>query len=243
MIKKGKTVLNGIPKVALVINDQEPNKVIKPLPVDFLEIRVDQFQSHAIAYIEKSIRARKALGIPLILTVRNAKEEGGKARISDAAKLKIFVALLSLVEGIDIELKSPIISQVIPLAKKNKKFVIVSSHNFKKTPAAAVLEKILKDAVKKGADIVKIAAKANALADVNRLWQFTLRHQKDNVITMSLGRIGSISRLTFPAAGSLLTYSYVGRPSAPGQLPFAVLQKRLRLYYPKYGAPPTKNRF
>lgn len=111
---------------------------------------------------------------------------------------------------------------------------IVSSHNFKGAPRHAELEKVFKNALEKGAGIVKIAAKADSLDDVNRLMQFTARHKKHNVITMSLGSIGSISRLTFPSAGSLLTYSYAGRPSAPGQIPLDVLQEHLRLYYPEY---------
>lgn len=234
MIKLGKTSLNSTPRVAIAITDKEPNENIKSLCVDVLEVRVDQFQSYDIDHIKGNILKRKEIGVPLILTIRNAKEEGGKSHISDPTKLKIFESVAPLVDAIDIELNSPIISKVISLAKKNKNLIIVSSHNFKDTPRNTGLEKVFKNAFKKGADIVKIATKANSLDDVNRLMQFTVRHKKHNVITMSLGSVGSISRLTFPSAGSLLTYSYVGQPSAPGQIPLDVLQEHLRLYYSEY---------
>ena len=122
----------------------------------------------------------------------------------------------------------------IKLARKYRKTVIVSSHNFQKTPGSSILEKTLKASLKKGADIVKIAAKANSLSDVKRLMEFTAKHRKQNIITMSLGDVGSISRLIFPGAGSLLTYGYLTKPFGPGQLPVDVLCKLLRIYYPGY---------
>ncbi len=234
MIKLGNTSLNSIPKIAVAIKDEVTNETIKSLHVDVLELRVDQFADLDIEYIANNIRERKDNGPALILTVRNTESEGGKSDISDDKKLEIFQAVTPLVDAIDIELRSPIISEVIDFAKKNKKLVIVSSHNFTDTPEAAILEDVLQEALKKGADIVKIAAQANSIEDVNQLMMFTMRHKEDNVITMSLGNIGSISRLTFPSVGSLLTYSYIGQPSAPGQIPLERLQKDLRLYYPKY---------
>lgn len=234
MIKLGNTSLNSIPKIAVAIKGEVTNKTIKSLHVDVLELRVDQFADLNIEYIEDNIREWKDSGPALILTVRNSESEGGKSDISDDKKLEIFQAVTPLVDAIDIELRSPIISEVIDFAKKNKKLVIVSSHNFNDTPEAAILEGVLQEALKKGADIVKIAAQANSIEDVNQLMMFTLKHKDDNVITMSLGSIGSISRLTFPSVGSLLTYSYVGQPSAPGQIPLERLQQDLRLYYPKY---------
>ena len=234
MINLGHTSLNSIPKIAVAIKDKVTKETIKSLHVDVLELRVDQFADLDIEYIVNDIRERKDIGPALILTVRNAESEGGKSDISDDKKLEIFQAVTPLVDAIDIELSSPIISKIIDLAKKNKKLVIVSSHNLTDTPEDAILEGVLQDAVKKGADIVKVATQANSIEDVNQLMMFTLKHKDDNVITMSLGNIGSISRLTFPSVGSLLTYSYIGQPSASGQVPLERLQQDLRLYYPKY---------
>ena len=234
MIKLGNTSFNGIPKIAVAIKDEVTNETIKSLHVDVLELRVDQYANLDIEYIVNNVRERKDSGPALILTVRNTESEGGKSGISDDKKLEIFQAVTPLVDAIDIELSSPIVSEVIDLAKKNNKLVIVSSHNFTNTPEVSVLEDVLKDAIKKGADIVKVATQANSIEDVNQLMMFTLKHKDSNVITMSLGSVGSISRLTFPSVGSLLTYSYIGQPLAPGQIPLERLQKDLRLYYPKY---------
>lgn len=234
MIKLGTTSLNSAPRIAVAITDKESNETLMSLHIDVLEVRIDRFENLELDYIKNNILERKNTKIPLILTIRNDKAEGGKSKILDETKLSIFEGITPIVDAIDIELSSLVISKVIKIAKKYKKTVIVSSHNLKETPKENILESILKKAIAKGADIVKIAARANSLDDVNKLMQFTLKHKKDNVITMALGSIGSISRLTFPSVGSLLTYSHLTQPSAPGQLPLDILQRHLRLYYPSY---------
>ena len=234
MIKLGIQNLNDAPRIAVAISDEERNKALLSMHIDILELRADHFKNLSLEHIRKNILERKKTKIPLILTVRNDKAEGGKGHISDQTKLKIFEVATPLVDAIDIELRSAIISKVIAIAKKNKKTVIVSTHNFKETPKEGDLENILNKSIAKGADMVKIAAWAKSLDDVFRLMRFTLEHRHNYLITMSLGTIGSVSRLTFPSVGSLLTYSHLTRPSAPGQIPLKILQQHLRLYYPKY---------
>ena len=63
-------------QIALVITDQETNAQIKSLGVGLLEIRVDLFKKLDPAYILAQIQKRKLLRIPLLLTVRNQKNEG-----------------------------------------------------------------------------------------------------------------------------------------------------------------------
>ncbi len=77
MIKIGKTELGKIPRIAVTVGDREDNKLIKPLFVDIVEIRVDQFKKIDPAYVKNSIEKRIKIGVPLILTIRS-KEEGGR---------------------------------------------------------------------------------------------------------------------------------------------------------------------
>ena len=233
MIKIGKIELGKIPRIAIAVTDKEENKIIKSLFVDILEIRVDQFKKLDPEYIHKIIANRKKIRVPLILTIRN-KEEGGQRDISDELKLKIFRENISLVDAVDIELKSPILTELIKIAKKNKKIVIISSHNFKLTPNDKILKDVLSEAKKRGANLVKIAVKANRSEDVTRLLKFTMENKAKNLIIISLGEIGTISRLVFPAVGSLITYAYVSRPSGLGQRSFEELKEHLRIYYPRY---------
>lgn len=233
MVKIGKRELGKIPAMALAVGDQEDAKALKSACADLLEIRVDQFSRIDPASIRGIIKERKKIGIPLILTIR-AKEEGGEKIIPDELKARIFRENISLVDAIDIELRSAILPEVVKAARESGKTIIVSTHNLKITPSDRTLRGILSKAKKAGAHIVKIAAMANKEEDVNRLARFTIENKSKNITTISLGKIGSISRLAFPGMGSLITYTFVGRPSGLGQVRLNNLREHLRVYYPKY---------
>lgn len=233
MLKIGKIELGRIPRLAVTTSDREDNRQIKSLFIDILEIRVDQFKNTDPAYVQNVIKKRKKMGLPLILTVRSY-EEGGQKDISDELKLTIFKENIPLVDAVDIELKSPVLSEVARSARKNKKIVIVSWHNLKMTPNDKILKDTLDKAKRSGAHLVKIAVKANKAEDLTRLMRWTIENRSKNIITISLGKIGSISRLVFPGLGSLLTYAYINKPSGLGQRPVDELRGHLRAYYPQY---------
>ncbi len=228
MTKPNTNTTNLHPKIAVTVRDDVDIETVQSLKVDILELRVDQFSNLNIDHIIFTIKAWRDAGIFLLLTVRNSAIEGGEDNcVSDEKKLEIFQEATSLVEAVDIELTSPIKSKVIALAKQNKKLIIVSSHNFVETPTKAALNVILHKSFEYKADIVKIAAQANSFHDVITLIHFTLEHKNKKIITIALGSIGSISRLVFPLLGSLWTYSYIDKPSAPGQIPIEKIQKHL----------------
>ena len=231
MLTIGKTKLGKIPRIAVSVADGPDGGPAKSLGADILEIRVDQFKSLDPGHVRAVIASKKKLGLPLILTVRS-KEEGGQKDISDEAKLNIFKENIASVDAVDIELKSPILAGVVKLAKKNKKVIIVSWHNFKSTPGGKFLEGTLAKARGSGADIVKLAVKANKISDVVELAGFARKNRAKNLIVISLGKIGSVSRLLFPMFGSLITYAYIKKPSGPGQMPLEDLRKSLHLYCP-----------
>ena len=230
MIKIGGLQLGRIPGIALSVSDREDNGKIKKSGADLLELRVDSFSRLDGAYVTAKIKERKKNKLPLILTIRS-KKEGGRVNLSDEARLFLFASLVELVDAVDIELKSSILKDVVKLAKKNKKILIVSLHDFKATPLEQDLEAVLKKARQAGADIVKIALKANSAEDVLRLMSFTVKHKSGNLITISLGQKGLISRVFSLLCGSLFTYSYLSHPFAPGQVSQSELLRQIRLYY------------
>jgi len=216
--------------IALVVTDQETNAQIKNLGVGLLELRVDLFKKCEPAYTIAQIRQRKLLKIPLLLTLRNQKKEGAVRIFSDELKWQIITAALPLVDIIDIEFSSPLLKQVLLLAHKLKKRVIVSSHYLQGMPHD--LGSIFKKSLSTRADIVKIAAKASSFDDVMTMMSFTHRHRKHALITVSLGPMGAISRLILPAAGSRYTYTFLNKPTASGQVDVKTLRSHLKTYYP-----------
>jgi 3-dehydroquinate dehydratase I len=217
-------------QIALVITDQETNAQIKSLGVGLLELRADLFKKLDPAYMVDQIKHRKLLKIPLLLTLRNQKQEGAVKIFSDDLKLKIIDAALPLVDMVDIELSSPLLKKIVAAARRLNKKVIISSHYLQGMPKD--LESVFRKSVNAKADIVKIAAKAKTIKDVMTMVNFTHRHRETPLITMSLGPVGAISRLVLPAAGSLYTYTFLNKPAASGQVDVLTLKSHMKVYYP-----------
>ena len=51
------------------------------------------------------------------------------------------------------------------------------------------------------------------------------------VITMSMGRLGMISRMSGEIFGSVMTFGTVGNSSAPGQIPLEELRMALKVLH------------
>lgn len=195
-----------------------------------LELRVDLFKRLEAAYVLAQIKKRKALKVPLLLTLRSQKREGAVKEISEAIKLRIMTAAMPRVDMVDIELGSPLLKEVVLMARRQGKKVIVSSHDLNGMPRD--LESILKKSLSAGADLVKIAGRAASFNDVLDMLTFTHAHRKHGLITMCLGKAGAVSRLVLPAAGSRYTYTFLEKPTAEGQVDVLTLKSHLKVYYP-----------
>ncbi len=228
-LKIGKVNLGRVSKIAVVLSDNG-DLIDKSLieGTDIAELRIDQFKDITLGNIVDVIGKVKRLSLPVIGTIR-PKKEGGRRNISSSKRLKLFKKISPLVDAVDIELSSrKILSKVISLAKSGRKAVIVSYHNFTKTPPLSFLTRKIISAKKKGADIVKISTRVNSQEDFLRLLRLTIDKKEDNLIVIAMGRKGISSRVFFPLIGSLLTYAYVDKPSAPGQVSLPEMNRILK---------------
>ncbi len=220
--------LDGVflkPSIALTVTDREPLEQIRKViggarhtvPL-LLEIRIDRFCRFDETKILQRVHALKKLRLPLIATIRSHSEGGGR-KLSDSKRLVLFKTLLPFVQIVDVELNSTRLRKaLVELAHRSKKKVILSYHDFRHTPPDGALKSLVQKARRAGADWVKIAVTARAKSDVGRLLVFTQRHRNQNLIILSMGRIGQPSRILAPVFGSKLTYSFVGRSQALGQI-------------------------
>ncbi len=90
-----------------------------------------------------------------------------------------------------------------------------------------------------GADIAKLAVMPQTPEDVLTLLSATGEVSATAarpVVTMSMGRLGAVSRIAGEVFGSALTFGAVGQSSAPGQLEAAALAKALSLLSPEENA-------
>lgn len=232
MLQIGPITLGERPCVAIAIQGPVPPAEIEAASDDpvLVELRLDALDKPTPESLVDFVRPYT--GFPLLATIRHAGEGGGW-RGSEPARLACFQAVLPLVHAVDVELETGSIApDVIAAARASGRVSIGSFHDFEATPGADRLREVHGEGRDLGVDIVKIAARCQNSEDLRRLAEFTLAHRNDQVIVIGMGEYGLVSRVFFPALGSLVTYTFLGDPTAPGQLNCQDTLKYLGTFYP-----------
>lgn len=236
MLALGSLALGGdVPRVAIGFSDDVIEADLLDARrggVDIAEVRIDLFRSIDPKDVIRKLELFKLL--PTIATIRT-KEEGGKWQGTEAQRIALFQKIIPHVDAVDVELSSlSKTASLITAAHKAGKLVVVSHHDFDRTPKAAELERIVSAAKKAGADIVKIATHVESDSDVRALASLFTDAQR-NLVVIGMGPKGLVTRLSFPALGSLMTFAmFGGVQTAPGQIPYSDMMEHLRLLYPAY---------
>ena len=211
------------------------------LSPDIVEWRVDGYRGAEDT--EKCLAAlddlRLALGdVPLIFTCR-IQAEGGMQPMDPKTRLALIEAAIRSggIDIVDIELSNDetFIDAVRSAAGDNGVKLILSYHDFQKTPDEdGIVDKLLQ-AQMQGADIAKVAVMPTGAADVLTLFQATLKARTEAVtiplITISMAREGLISRIAGGLFGSDITFAIGQASSAPGQIPIGDLRQAMSLLY------------
>ena len=238
MLALGSMALGPMPRIAAAVSDAElrgDGEVVRR-HADAIELRIDRFARHDAAYVAEVCGAARRLQRPLIATVR-AAVQGGAVDLPEAQRLAAYQAAIPLVDGVDVELRSPLCAPVLTFAARHDRLAIVSHHDFGATPPDDELDALLAAANEfDGAHVLKVAGFANSRSDTERLLDFLRAHARRGVIVLAMGPHGVASRVFFPLFGSLLTYGYVSTAGAPGQLSLADLYAELRRYSPDFAA-------
>ena len=201
---------------------------IVPKKPDLLEWRIDFFAAigdrRVVLETAQAIRA-SAAGIPVLLTRRNETEGGQPLPIKEPEVVAMYAAACQArcVELIDYELSNDPadIAALRAVASANGIGMILSYHNFQMTPDAATLDAKFAAALHYGADVAKIAVMPQSDLDVLELLAATRRARESidlPLISMSMGGIGSLSRIIGWVYGSAATFAVGKSSSAPGQI-------------------------
>lgn len=140
---------------------------------------------------------------------------------SFANKKALNLLLKYPLEYIDLDTKTS--NTLIRTIKKNHPNIklIISFHDFKKTPNDKFLNNIAKKIISKGADIIKIATYANNFSDSLRILNFLHQlSQRHTAICLCMGFQGQLTRTAGHLFGNYLTYFALNQKSktAKGQL-------------------------
>ena len=192
--------------------------------VDLCELRMDLLITEQIQQHEYL----KPLRLPKILTIRDPRE-GGKETLSESERLRLFGELLPHADYIDIELRNfSLYADVIAAARASAKQLIVSVHDFEKTPALEQMERWANETEARYPDaIFKISAKLSNWDELVRLGNLLVNQSRIRVAAMGMGPLGKISRLLFACLGSELIYAACSEAVVPGQWDFRTLRSIL----------------
>jgi 3-dehydroquinate dehydratase-1 len=195
---------------------------------DLLEWRVDFFE--AIADRDEVLRAAAAVrassgGIPVLFTRRCQREGGQAIPLAEPQVLALYeaVAASGCVDLMDFEMgnEPAHVAQVRALTRRHGLSLVLSFHDFQRTPAQEELRARFEQAHRLDADVAKVAVMPQAMEDVHRLLGATLQASRAlpiPVISMAMGGLGAVTRLCGGVFGSALTFAVGAAASAPGQI-------------------------
>jgi 3-dehydroquinate dehydratase type I len=183
---------------------------------DLIELRVDYLSRVKLAPLLESPQK------PFIVTNRR-EEEGGKYKGEERKRLGALQEAIDLGgDYIDVELATERSFLRSLIRNKGETQVILSSHDFLRTPSPKELQRLFSQMIRLGADVVKIVSFARSWEDnlsILSLIPFA-RKRRQRIVAFCMGEKGKISRIFSPFLGAAWTYASLSRvkASAPGQL-------------------------
>ena len=206
-------------KTCVSIAESSPNKIKIKLKTalkksDYVEVRLDFLKKEQVPKVLEIIK--KDLN-KIVCTLR-PKTEGGRFEGNEKERISI-IKLISEYNPylLDIEyntLKKN--KELVKYLKSTKTKLLVSWHDFKKTPKNTELQNKIKQMSKFSCN-VKIVSTAKSTDDSTRMLELYSKKGKNNLISFAMGDAGKISRILCLYLGSPYTYVSLGKAVAPGQ--------------------------
>lgn len=206
--------------ICVSLKETKPEKLLRLLKgIEFAEIRLDKLTVDV-----ESVRNIFSQHPNLIATCRPGLMEDRERKTLLLTAIKAGAAYVDIeVEG-DNAFKDALVQE----SRRQGCNVIVSYHNFEKTPERAELEKIVSWCFDSGGDIAKIACLVRSEKDNARI--LGLLSDARPLVVIGMGHLGKITRIVGPNLGSLFTYAALeeGQETAEGQISKTKLENILK---------------
>ena len=181
---------------------------------DFVEIRFDYLKKSDIPIVLENIKKNLSR---CVCTLR-PKSEGGLFNGKEYER-KSILRLIAEYNLFLLDVEYHTIQQDKKLTaylKKSKCKLLISWHDFKKTPSESQLRTKF-NKMRQLSDIVKIVTVAKNVSDASRLLSLYSIKSKNKTIAFCMGEQGKFSRILCLHLGSPFTYVSLGKAIAPGQ--------------------------
>ena len=194
------------------------------LDADIIEWRADYLPKEAILQVAPAI-FEKFAGRELVFTLRT-RSEGGEIELSPEEYIHLIkeVAQFYQPDYIDFEYYSykDVFEEMLDFPN-----LVLSYHNFQETPENMM--EILSELTILNPKLVKVAVMAHTEQDVLDLMNYTrgfkTLNPEQEYVTISMGKVGKVSRITADVTGSSWSFASLDEASAPGQISLASMKK------------------
>lgn len=187
---------------------------------DILEFRIDALKNPDINEIKNTI---KEINFPTIATNR-ISTEGGSFNGTEEERINILYECCDLADYVDIELQSD--DEYINKIHDTGVKTIVSYHDFEKTPDLNEIMYIVEKEQELG-DIAKVAFMPQNLEDT--LTILAVLSHCENTIAISMGDLGSYTRVMASKFDSPITFAAGTDVTAPGQIDIETMKALLNM--------------
>lgn len=187
---------------------------------DILEFRMDALENPDFKDIKKAI---EEINFPMIATNR-INTEGGSFKGSEEERFGLLYKCCDLVDYVDIELQSD--DEYIEKIHDTGVTTIVSYHDFEKTPQLDEINYIVEKEHELG-DIAKVAFMPQNLEDT--LTILAILSHFENTIAISMGDLGSYTRIMASKFDSPITFAAGTDVTAPGQIDIETMKALLNM--------------
>ncbi len=207
-------------KTCAIVAETRPKKVLSLLKYglahsDYVELRLDFLSPTQVPYC--LTLAGKNLE-RCVCTLR-PKKQGGKFQGTEKERISILKLIADFEPYlIDVEYNTLKKDKNLHKYLKNTKTnILVSWHDFKKTPNEQTLKSTL-NKMSRLSNNVKIVTYAKTLDDTIRILSLYKSAKKNtNLVSFAMGENGRMSRVLCTKLGSPYTYVSLGKPIVPGQ--------------------------
>lgn len=216
-------------KTCVSISESAPRKALSALKralgsSDYAELRLD-------SVAPSDVPALLELVTPYIhrcVCTLRPKSEGGQFSGDEAERISILKLIAEYSPMlVDVEYStmhsSPALRRYLVRAGAH---VLVSWHNFERTPTIGVLRRKL-DAMSRYSDTLKIVTMAKNAHDSSRVLGLYAGLSKIRLVAFCMGDEGRASRVLSLYLGGPFTYVSMNKPIAPGQLSLAEMRRLL----------------
>lgn len=216
-----KLVVSVMPKSLEEAQAIDANRYVE---ADIIEWRADFLPKDEILQVAPAI-FEKFAGRELLFTLRT-RAEGGEIDLSAQEYVQVIkdVTQLYQPEYVDFEYfgNKDVFDQMLDFPN-----LVLSYHNFQETPENMM--EILSELTSLNPKVVKVSVMAHTEQDVLDLMNFTrgfkTLNPEQEYVTISMGKVGKVSRITSDVTGSSWSFASLDVASAPGQISLSNMKK------------------